>query len=110
LFYVVYIYLSVATSSSSLSNYLSLYLLFYVVYIYLSVATSLLAGGMEFVATGEKKRNLNPELLVATGVGMGRTSFARSAAEAPRVARMGADDAELPAASERAETRSAGSA
>ena len=60
--------------------------------------------------TGEKGRNPNPELLVATGTGMDGTSFMSSAAEAPRVARMGADDELLPAASERAETASAASA
>ena len=38
------------------------------------------------------------------------SSFARSAAEVPRVARMGADAAEVPAASEGAETTSAASA
>jgi hypothetical protein len=58
---------------------------------------------MEFDATGEKERNPNPELLVAAGGGLGKISFARSAAEAPRVAWLGADDEELPAASERAE-------
>ena len=41
---------------------------------------------------------------------MGSTSFARSAAEVPRVARIGADDAEVPAASARAGTTSAASA
>ena len=66
--------------------------------------------GTEFDASGEKERNPNPELLVATGTGMDGTSFARSAAEAPRVTRMGADDVLLPAASERAGTTSAASA
>ena len=70
----------------------------------------LLAGGIGCDATGEKEWNPNPELLVATGWGLGRISFARSAAEAPRVAWMVTDDEELPAASERAETRSAVSA
>ena len=70
----------------------------------------LLAGGTEFNATGEKERNPNPELLVATGTGMDIASFMRSAAEAPRVARIGADDEPLPTASERAETASAASA
>ena len=70
----------------------------------------LLAGGPGFDATGEKERNPNPELLVATGTGRDGTSFVRSAAEAPRVARMGADDELLPVASARAGTTSAASA
>jgi hypothetical protein len=70
----------------------------------------MLDGGIDCDATGEKERNPNPGLLVATGWGLEIISFARSAAEAPSVAWTGADDEELPAASERAATRSAVSA